>query len=347
MKKANDLIASAALLETRAADAREKYLRDTVAAALRDLETERERSGIVAAARKYARELPAVGRIRKGRARTSDRRPAAAFAAFSDWHVEEIVDPRKVQGMNEYNPRIAQLRSARAFAGVEWLIREQQSMFAIDELLLWLGGDFISGYIHEELVEANAMSPTRAMLFAQKLLTAGIRKLLAETQLTIRIACNFGNHGRTTLKRRIATAADNSFEYLMYLTLAESFSNEPRVKFQVCEGLHHVAQIYDLRLHMHHGDDVRSLGGIGGVQVPLKRAAIQWHQKFNAHMSVVGHFHEYNPGETFMMNGSLIGYGMYSDSLAGAQNRPPVQIFCLFDHKRGKTQCAPLWVSEK
>lgn len=338
--------AAHALSEDRAQAAKEAEFKAQIKGLLAELADANTRNDRLMELKKCAKPLKRIEGPRKGRVLGRHKRVATAVALASDWHVEEIVNPIKVMGLNEFNPKIAELRAKRFFEGIEWLIREQQSLFSINHLVLWLGGDFISGYIHEELVEANAMSPTRALTFAFGLIEKGIQFLLDTTELELRIPCNFGNHGRTTLKRRIATAADNSFEYLMYTQLAGRFKNETRVQFSVCEGLHHVTEIYDLRMHTHHGDDVRSLGGIGGVQVPLKRAAIQWQRKFNAHLSCVGHFHEYMSGEDFVMNGSLIGYGMYSDSLAGAQNKPAQQAFFLVDSKRGKTQCSPLWVQQ-
>jgi hypothetical protein len=40
----------------------------------------------------------------------------------------------------------------------------------IDTLVFAILGDMISGYIHDELVESNHLSPTQAVLFAQNLL---------------------------------------------------------------------------------------------------------------------------------------------------------------------------------
>ncbi len=274
-------------------------------------------------------------------------REAAAVAVLSDWHVEERVDPAKVMGLNEFNPTIAERRAARCFAGIEWLIREQQSLFTVRTLVLAIIGDIISGYIHEELLESNYMSPTRAVVFGKRLLKAGIKSLLkADPNLKIHCVCKCGNHGRTTPKLRIATAVDNSYEWLLYHMLAEDFAAEPRVTFQVDEGHHSVTPIYGLRVHTHHGDSVRSQGGIGGITVPLNRAAIQWREKYKADMSLVGHFHQYTPGSRLIVNGSLVGYGAYSDFLPSAQPEPAQQAFFLVDSKRGVCQMTPLWCAD-
>lgn len=303
------------------------------------------RASVVSEIRRLA-SIPAP-KARPGRVLSGDKREAAAVAVLSDWHVEERVDPAKVMGLNEYNPTIAEHRAQRCFAAIEWLIREQQSLFTIRTLVLAILGDIITGYIHEELVESNHMSPTRAVVFAKRLLADGIRMLLkAAPELKIHFVCKGGNHGRTTPKLRIATAMDNSYEWLLYHMLAEDFADEERVTFQIDEGHHSVTPIYGLRVHTHHGDSVRSQGGIGGITVPLNRAAIQWREKYHADLSLVGHFHQLHFGQKLIVNGSLVGYGAYSDFLPSAQPEPAQQAFFLVDSKRGVCQLTPIWCAK-
>lgn len=293
------------------------------------------------------RELPATRAPRKGRVLSADRRVAAACAVASDWHVEERVDPKVVQGLNAYNPDVATLRARRFFEGIEWLVLEQRATFAINELYLFAIGDFITGYIHEELREGNFMSPTQAIMFWLEIFEAGVRHLLATVpELQIKIAFRFGNHGRTTHKTQIATAAANSFEWSAYHMLRKQFANEPRVSCQIDEGHHSIVQVFDYRIHLHHGDSVRSNGGIGGIDVPLNRAVAQWRNKYKSHLSVVGHFHRYQSGERLVTNGSLIGYGAYSDWLPSADPEPSQQALFIIDRKRGKCKSTQIWTNE-
>jgi hypothetical protein len=88
------------------------------------------------------------------------------------------------------------------------------------------------------------------------------------------------------------------------------------------------------------------MGGIGGITVPLNRAALQWARKYDSHCTLLGHYHELITGRRLIVNGSVIGYGAFSDWLPSAQPEPAAQAFFLVDSKRGITQTAPLWVSE-
>lgn len=166
-----------------------------------------------------AKDPPRVVRLE----RSSGLRDVCALALASDWHVEEPVDPVSVAGRNEYNLEIAEKRVDRYFQGIVWHIQHHRASkhLSIRHLLLWLGGDLYTGYIHPELIENNELSPTEAVRWLLPRLEGGIRAVLHELQLEqISIVCSFGNHGRTTDKMRVATSASNSFDLLLYLGLA-------------------------------------------------------------------------------------------------------------------------------
>lgn len=281
---------------------------------------------------------------RKGRHLSKDKRVASAHAIASDWHVGEIVKRAQVSGLNEYNPEIARVRAARFFEGVAWLILEQRRMFTIQDLDLDLLGDFISGHIHAELVLSNAMTPIEETMFAQDLLSEGIAFLLKQVpDLRIRIPCLHGNHDRTTQKTWVGAIAKMSHTWAMYHALRKQFLHEPRVQFQIAEGAHMTVAVYAWRKHLHHGDSVKSQGGIGGVDVPLNRAAVRWREKYKADWSEVGHFHQLQIGRQVVRNGSLIGYSTYAEWLAAAAAEPSMQAFYLIDSKRGQAQATALW----
>lgn len=292
------------------------------------------------------RGAPDMGVTR--RERTFAQREATAVAMASDWHVEEVVDPMTIEGRNAYDLDVAEARAHRFFEGVVWMLDFSGGAFKIRDLILWLGGDLISGYIHDELVEGNALSPTMATRFARQLIVWGINYLLAECEgiETIHVLCNHGNHGRTTEKRRIQTAADNSYEHMMYHFLADDFRDNPRVKFTIARGAHLYYPVYDLMTRWHHGDDVRYQGGVGGIDIPLNKAMASWESFKHADITNIGHFHQYRSLQDKTVNGSLVGYNPYALSVK-AQFEPPQQAFYLIDSKRGKCMKTPLWVHEQ
>ena len=234
-------------------------------------------------------------------------REVTAVALASDWHVEELVDPRTVNGKNEYNPDISRQRAAKFFDNVRWLVEQHQKGYNLKNLILWLGGDMITGYIHEEFMETNALSPTEACMLFQEYIISGIDYLLANTKLEkLFIPCSFGNHGRTGPKRRIATGATNSFEWLSYHSLRQHYKNEKRVEFIIADGSHLYMDVYQWKVSFHHGDDVKYGGGIGGLSIPLMKAIDSWNEYISADITCIGHYHSYEDFKNCVVNGCFV-----------------------------------------
>jgi hypothetical protein len=82
-------------------------------------------------------------------------------------------------------------------------------------------------------LEGNEVSPTEAILLAKRMITAGIRYYLDNSDKKLTIVTSYGNHGRTTPKSRISSAYKNNFEWLLYNVIADEFSKEKRVDFKI------------------------------------------------------------------------------------------------------------------
>lgn len=273
------------------------------------------------------------------------KRAATAVALASDWHVEETVQAVSVANRNRYDLKIAASSVERFFAGIRWLITFHREAFDIRALVLSLLGDLMTGYIHEELAESNELAPVETVLWLRDRIIAGINFLLEDPRLDqLVIPCSYGNHGRTTRKPRRATGAVNSYEWLLYQIIAQQITDK-RVSFVADRSAHQYVQAHGRTLHFHHGDEVRYLGGVGGLAVPLKRRIPAWDNVKRADYHHVGHFHQFLDLGHTLVNGSLIGYNAYAMSI-GAEFEEPRQAFYLLDAKRGKTCVSPSWVRE-
>lgn len=303
--------------------------------------------------REHRARFDAINALRTGpipvikpRELKSGQREGCAILMASDWHVEETVKPEASPLQNAYTLKEADIRVGRFFAGANWLIRNNRPVFGLRDVLLWLGGDLLTGYIHDELRESNALSPTETLLWLKAHIIAGIEQLLSDGEIErLLIVCSYGNHGRTTLKPRRSTGGKNSWEWLLYMDLAEHFRKDKRVKFIVEQSGHQYATVYGFNLHFHHGDEIQYGGGVGGITIPINKATAQWDKVKPCHYHHFGHFHQYlDLGQT-LINGSLIGYGAYSMSIK-ATPEPPQQGFYILDKRRGKTVKCPIWVTE-
>lgn len=290
-------------------------------------------------------KLPPV--VRRKEFGSGGKREGMAVALLSDAHIEEVVRPTAVGGRNSYDLEISAVRMQRFFDAFRWQIDFHRERFEIREVLLWLGGDLFTGHIHDELIETNDCHPTDAILTLRARLKWGIGELLKDRKLErLIIPCNVGNHGRTTSKRRVKTVTENSYEWLLYNVLAGDFEKDSRVEFEIPRSAHTYVEAYDMRLHFHHGDEVRYWGGVGGLSVPLGKRVPMWDTVIESDLHHVGHFHQFRDFGHTIVNGSVIGYSEYAMAI-GAEYEPPQQGFYVLDAKRGKTCVSPLWVGEE
>ena len=270
---------------------------------------------------------------------TTKESEAVAFAIASDWHVEETVDSKTINGLNEFNLKVADQRIAKFFTSVLRLVEIERAGTKIDTLVIALLGDMMTGYIHEELQEANGLSPTETVLWLRTRIASGIRKLVAEGNFQrIIVPCSIGNHGRTTKKPRHGTAAANSYEWMLYNILS---SDVPEVEWVVADGYHNYIEVFGKTIRLHHGDNIAYQGGVGGITISVEKAIASWNKARVADLDIFGHHHTQQQNPRWISNGSLIGYGAYSLAIkAGFES--PQQTFFLFDSKRGRTVTTPI-----
>ena len=289
-----------------------------------------------------SRPLPAVPV--RGRPSVGSKQACPIFVA-SDWHVEERVLASHVNGLNEYGPEVARKRAARWVEGCLWLLDTHRGGTRIDEAVLAIIGDMVTGFIHEEFVAGNAMLPTEAIEHAQELLHDSIVTLLRRAKLkALRVVCSRGNHGRTTKKTWIGSAARMSYEWLMYRSLARRFAGDRRVTFTIEDGYHTYVPVFDKVVRFHHGDAVSYQGGVGGVTIPLNKHIARTNATRWADLDVIGHFHQLTRGRAFVVNGSLIGFNDFA-AWIGASIEPPQQAFVLMRPERGACDFAPVFAT--
>lgn len=314
-------------------------MRGKLKAAHVELESAKKRNELLIA----TEETPDV---EKWRQKKGSGGRATAIIVLSDWHVEEIVEADKVNGLNEFNLDIAEKRIERTFQKALYLLEFSRKIANVDEIVVALLGDFITGYIHEELEESNELSPLEASRWVQGRIVSGLEFLKKSAKASIVVPTCFGNHGRTTKKKRVSTGAENSYEYNLYKQIEGYFQNEPSVLFKVERGYHNYLRVQRTTVRFHHGDNIKYGGGVGGITIPVNKAIAQWNKSIPAGLDVFGHFHQYvSGGLNWHCNGSLIGYGPYAVAIKGGYERP-MQSFILVDRDYGPCVMAPIFCDE-
>lgn len=266
---------------------------------------------------------------------------ATAKVIWSDWHIDEVVDPKKVNGFNKYNPEIAKKRSELCAVNTIKVVNTQRHDVKIDNLVIHLGGDFIGGWIHEELQQTNSMSPVDATIYAIELLGNALQHIIDHGKFKRIVAiCNVGNHGRTTRKVQIGNENETNFEKIIYGMLEKRLGKE--IDFIIEEGSLVYYDIYDKKGRFYHGHQVKFGGGIGGLTVPLNRKQGEWDKTLKAVFNSMCHYHMFgSPNNSTTLNGSLKGYDAYA-LFIGAKYEKPVQAFELIDSLYGFTIKAPI-----
>jgi hypothetical protein len=275
---------------------------------------------------------------------------AIAISALSDVHTEEPVIKSIVNNLNEYNLQICEDRVTKYFKRLLYMINQSRKAgYVIDHLVLALLGDFITGYIHEELEEANSLTPVEASLLIQSLLIKGIKLLSEDGKLKkIVIPCTPGNHGRTTKKKRFTTGYKNSYEWLMYNNIRDLFKaigGYENVEFIIPESEFIYMDLFGYINKFSHGDHFKYQGGIGGIEIPLKKWVLRENSVIKTDMSWIGHWHQYIVLNKVRVNGALIGYNSYARAF-GFEPEPPKMQFQLLDKKRGFTLNNPIILTD-
>lgn len=262
----------------------------------------------------------------------------AAVLVLGDWHCEEEVDPATCNGRNEYNAKNRQARVDRVFHEALCQIEQRRQRSKIDELLVVVVGDLVSGFIHDESEILNSLGPTEAVILARDLLVSGIDFLASQAGVKlIRVACCMGNHGRTTEKSRPATEYKTNLEWLMYRIVQRDMAIRKRpIEVLVADGYHLIVDVKGHKMRCHHGTRINYRGGRAGIHAPARNAIDDWNKETRVTTDLFGHWHTHviGCGNRYVGCGSVMGYSAYSVWLR-AEYEPPSQAILYVGRSRG------------
>lgn len=263
---------------------------------------------------------------------------------WSDWHCEEEIRPEQVRGKNKFDLEEADRRIQRlGNKSVEYALSRKDDV-DIPEAIVWLGGDFITGYIHEEFMPSNQLSPVDAVRWVKSRIRALIEHV-AQNFPKVRVICNVGNHGRTTKRKWISNAQRNSYEWLMYHDLADlsKAAGIDNVEFFIPESYFAECNIFGFPVRFHHGDAVMYSGGVGGPSIPINKAIAEWNVAETVSFDYFGHLHQFIDHHQWLLNGSLIGYSPFSIAIKGKFQRP-LQVVDFIHHRVGRTDAIKVYL---
>lgn len=282
--------------------------------------------------------------------------PATPVLLITDTHFDEVVRPEEVLGLNRYDRRIAGQRLERAFTGAAKVAKDYISGFDYDGIVLALGGDIVSGEIHEELRRTNEATTVETLVHWLEPMVAGVR-LLAEEFGRVHVVGVVGNHGRRDRKPVAKMRAKDNYDWLLYQLMAREFSSAKEVSFQVPEAADAIVPVYDTRMLLTHGDQFRGGSGISSAMSPL---LLGEHRKTKKHVAasryggedvgfdllVMGHWHSRYILPRLIVGGTLKGYDEYA-MVSNFEFAPPSQEMFLVAPQRGVILNTPIFVQDR
>jgi hypothetical protein len=273
---------------------------------------------------------------------TSIKSQATPIIQWSDFHVEERIEKKTTQGLNEYNPTIAEKRVNKLAENTIKLIRKERQDTKINELVVCLGGDFINNFLHEHDVQMNFMHPIEAAVFAKTLLVRALSTVAKYGNFKkIIVMCIRGNHGRLTKRMQSSNDYMMNIEAVLYYMLKQELVDST-FEFHIPESEHGYLEVYGKTIRCFHGHQVNYQGGVGDITIPVNKAIMKWDKTVRAHWNLMHHYHRFwTPSTTVSLNGSLCGWNSYALS-CGFAYEPPLQAFQLLDAKRGFTVRTPI-----
>lgn len=236
----------------------------------------------------------------------------------SDWHWGEVVSPSQINGVNEYSMPIARARARRLIEITTALLKQHMVHPDYPGIVFALGGDMVSGDIHEELSETNDAPIMPALIDLFGVLIWCVSSLADEFGQVF-VPCVTGNHGRNTKKPRAKGRNFTNFDWLLYNLLSKHFEHDGRVKFLIPDGSDAHWTLHGHRYCLTHGDQFRGGDGMIGPLGPITRGD---HKKRSRNMQIdlgydtllMGHWHQLMMLARFIVNGSLKGYDEYAAS---------------------------------
>jgi len=286
---------------------------------------------------------------RKPGAKKRGKASQVMVAPLTDTHVGDNVKKEQTVGLNEYDIELFSRRMWGWSNQVLTLAEYRRNICDVDELVIPMLGDMISGDIHEELARTNIDNCMMQMMYGAKIISQALM-FLAPHFDEIKVPSVVGNHGRMTRK---IPSKDRymDWDYMLYQWVAVFVSKQTNITFEIPKSTSHVSNIANRNVLMMHGD---SIGGGGATATILRtvtalRSVLQYKtqlvtdDEFNIASSfddvLLGHFHRVDEVDigtgSLHICGTMKGGDEYTISRLNLITKPK-QIVLYFHPEHGQ-----------
>lgn len=276
-----------------------------------------------------------------------DSKDVSVCSVWGDWHIGEKVNSEEMEGFNCFDYSVANKRVNTYMDKLLDWVKLHRKNYNVNEWVILVVGDMISGQIHGELLATNewpcAVQAEKAGELIAKAISAGaphFKKVRVEFVTA-------DNHSRTTEKTPCKNAGTNSWGYMVSSVAKLNLRDHKNVEFNSHNVIEAVIKIQGKRYLILHGDGIKGQSGIPfyGIQAKvgkeaLARMRMDDEKKFDT--LIMGHFHQPAKMVNWIMNGSLSGSTEY-DHKAG-RHCPPCQIAFFVHPKWGEFDFTEFWL---
>ena len=234
-----------------------KYWKKVAESALKQ---EAKKELLIDAVKKFTPSYKSVQKykIRKPKGKVRAASAQSMIAPLSDTHIGDNVEADEMVGLNSYNIDIFNKRLYGWATQVLTLAELRRNSVEIDELVIPMLGDMISGDIHMELALTNNDHNMGQMIRGANLIAQALM-FLAPHFDKVRVPCVVGNHGRMTRKPPMKNKYMD-WDYMLYQWVSVFCRNQKNIEFHIPKSFMTSIEVKNRNILVSHGDFVNGAG---------------------------------------------------------------------------------------
>lgn len=277
--------------------------------------------------------------------------PGTPCMLWSDWHFGEVVQKKEVGGLNEFNSDIAEQRATELVDRFLALVKHHMPK-GVPGAVICLGGDMMTGEIHQELAETNDRYIQETVRQLRQVLANALTRV-ADACGKVYVPCVVGNHGRMTMKPRMKGRVQTSYEWGIYQALEDFMRADKRIKFDIPDNTDAHFSVHGWKFMLTHGDSLGVKGGDGiiGALGPIKRGEFKTRNSegqigHDFDWLLMGHWHQYISTRGLIVNNCLKGYDEFARIALRAPATPASQALWFVHPKNGVNTQMEVYVQD-
>ena len=255
--------------------------------------------------------------------------PVSVYMSLSDWHGGATQPANEIEGFGQYSFEILQNRILHSFEPdfKNWAAIKQ-AHYNVEELVIVVKGDMISGDIHEELMVTNEFPAPLALVKTADLFSELVNRIAGYFPKVRVEFVTLDNHGRLSKKYQFKQGGYNSYMYLFAKFAEKALSKQDNIEIVIHPMVQDIIRVQNKNYLAMHGHTIKGWGGYPyyGIDRRSGKEAMKRMQIIsdNEEMSVeeafnkwkmdridMGHFHAPIISPWWVINGSASGTDAY------------------------------------